>query len=866
MELKQYQKAVISDLAAYLAFLPNMSAADAFAAHWTAQNVPLSPDELYRDTLNGVPNVCVKMPTSGGKTFIAASAIATIFDSLPHTKTEAVVWLVPSDAILEQTLKNLKNPMHPYREKLNTDFQHRVEVYSKSELLNGQNFSPATISQQLSVFVLSYDSFRTSKKDGRKAYQENGNLLAFAEYFGDKSLLLADTDETALINVIRRLNPVVIVDESHHAVSTLSKEMLTNFNPSFVLDLTATPKKDANIISYVDALQLKRENMVKLPVIVYNMRTKAEVIGEAIYARRKLEVEAIAEKEKTGRYIRPIALFQAESKGKDDNTTFEKLKKDLIEAGIPKTHIAIKTADINELRNVDLLSEDCPIRYIITVNALKEGWDCPFAYILATVANRSSVVDVEQILGRVLRLPYTSKSASNTLNISYCLTSSASFHDTLQRVVAGLQRAGFSDKDYRPFDSAPFSATVDKSSVPIQQTIADVQTHDEPDEPNDPAAIMAHVEARENTDVAGGAPAPSDLFAQAEQTADEYDRFVEKQGDTATMAAEVKSRMNEFSIADEFAQSVSGLRLPQFVVPRDIPLLTTDTYKLLSEEELTAGFTLKNKDATIDFLSIDAEIARVDIEGSSTSTPKAWKLSCTDNEFFREWFNSLPTEQRISECKNLIRKHLDKNNALTGVAEYIDAVLGAMTAEQLDDLQQSPYKYAEKIRKKIDGLLLAHRKSKFELWQEQGRITVEPHYSFPPTITPLRFVQTIPNSLYTAEEDMNGLEKEVVWRIANLPNIRWWHRNASKTGFCINGYENAYPDIIVMTKRGMLLILETKGDHLENAESERKCFIGRQWASLAGKEYRYYMVFSDKDLKWDGAVRFDRLLEIVQGL
>jgi type III restriction enzyme len=370
VELKKFQKAVISDLSEYLDFLPKMSASDAFSAFWAAKDVPLQIGEHYRDTLGGVPNVCVKVPTGGGKTFIACASVALIFDSLPHTKTKAVVWLVPSDSILEQTLTNLQNTAHSYRERLNADFQYRVQVYAKAELLNGQNFSPSSVTQQLSVFVLSYDSFRTSKKEGRKAYQENGNLAAFAEFFGDKSLLLADTDETALINVIRKLNPVVIVDESHHAVSVLSKEMLQNFNPSLVLDLTATPKKDANIISYVDAMQLKRENMVKLPVIVYNMRTKSEVIGEAIYARRKLEAEATAEKKRTGRYIRPIALFQAAPKGKDDNTTFERLKKDLIDAGIPQSHIAIKTADINELRGVDLLSPDCPVRYIVTVNAL----------------------------------------------------------------------------------------------------------------------------------------------------------------------------------------------------------------------------------------------------------------------------------------------------------------------------------------------------------------------------------------------------------------------------------------------------------------------------------------------------------------
>jgi type III restriction enzyme len=411
---------------------------------------------------------------------------------------------------------------------------------------------------------------------------------------------------------------------------------------------------------------------------------------------------------------------------------------------------------MNELRGINLLDKDCPIRYIITVNALKEGWDCPFAYILATVANRSSVVDVEQILGRVLRLPNTTKSASNTLNISYCLTSSASFHDTLERVVAGLQSAGFSGKDYRAVDVQTVAPAIQQPEA-IQQTILET---DEQEEATNIEDIKAHIVERETI----GESAPSDIIARAEQTAKEYDEYVEQQTETTAVAAEVREKMNEFYIADEFAEEIKDLRLPQFVIPLDIPMLTEDKSKLLTEEDLTTGFTLKNKDATIDFLSVDAEIARVDID---KNVPKAWKLSGTDNEFFREWFNSLPTEKRVAECKAIIRKFLDKNNALTGISEYIDNVVETLTAEQLDDLQQSPYKYAEKIRKKVDSLLLTHRIEKFKLWLDQSRIMVEPCYSFPNTISPLRFTQTIPHSLYTAEEDMNGLEKDVVWAIAN---------------------------------------------------------------------------------------------------
>jgi len=520
------------------------------------------------------------------------------------------------------------------------------------------------------------------------------------------------------------------------------------------------------------------------------------------------------------------------------------------------------------LRGVDLMSNKCSIRYIITVNALKEGWDCPFAYILATVANRSSVVDVAQILGRVLRLPHATKSERNTLNISYCLTSSADFHGTLKHVVAGLHSAGFSDRDYTAVDTLPIHDDAVIDDMPsVQQNIQDERLSpffmptDEYDEPIDILQVVNHINERDKVAEAQA----SNFFTQAEQIAQAYDEHVAQQPEAVPIAQEVRKKMNEFHIADEFAEDVKNLRLPQFVMPIDMPTFTNDKEKRLTPEDLTHGFTLKGKDATIDFLSIDAEIASIDIDGDK-NIPKAWKLSGKENEYMRNWLNSQPSKTRIAAAKAEIRKKLDKDNALTGVSDYVESVVSTLTPEQLEDLQQSSYKYADKIRRKIDTLLLAHREDKFRLWLEQGRITVQPMFAFPLTISPSRHTQTIPNSLYTSEEDMNDFEKDVIWQIANLPNIRWWHRNIVMKGFCINGSKRHYPDIIVMTKSGKVLLIETKGDHLENSESEQKCRIGREWANLAGAEYRYYMVFKNKDLKWDGAVRFDRLLEILKGL
>ncbi len=870
MELKDYQRVVIDDLSRFLSLLSETGSIEkAYFRLWEEKKVHVGFGGItpYQCILPGIPNVCLKVPTGGGKTFIAANAIKPIFDSLPFTKSKAVVWLVPSDTILEQTLKNLSDSHHPYRGKINSDFLHRVEVYSKNQLLSGQNFNPTIINEQLSVFILSYDSFRTSNKEGRKAFQENGNLAQFSRFFSDPSILLADTDETALIQVIRYLNPVVIVDESHHSKTTLSREMLENFNPSFVLDLTATPDKKSNIISIVDALQLKKANMVKLPVIVYNRRSQNDVISDAISIRDKLEAQAKQERTETGRYIRPIVLFQAEPKGNDTNTTFEKIKKSLLDIGIPENQIAIKTSDINELRGVDLLSEGCPVRYIITINALKEGWDCPFAYVLATIANRSSEVDVTQILGRILRLPYAEKNTRNILNISYVITSSSDFHNTLQKVVEGLNNAGFSDKDYRigladDCTDRPPVSYIEQTEIHVQQSEADIES--------DIDTKIIKEKINEVTSITN--TSTDELFAAAIGQLNEYEEVAAKNENPDIDAAplEVREYMKTFRMNEQYSEEASKIRLPQFVIPLNIPMFSDDKSTLLTPEHLSEGFSLRGKGTDIDFTSLEGEIARVDINESKDALPKAWKLTGADNQYFRNWFNSQTPEWRIKQCKDIISKQLSKINAVSDkdLFEYVGRVVDGLSPEQAEDLQQSPHIYASKIKKKIDNLLEVHREKVFDLWIEQGKITCEPTYAFKQTISPLRFTSVYAKSLYSAEEEMNGLEKDVVAALTAL-NIKWWHRNISRTGFNINGYINAYPDIIALTASGKILLIEPKGDHLENTESRNKVKIGRIWqnkANIGGDKYRYFMVFRDKDLHVDGAYHFDRFIEIARGL
>lgn len=687
----------------------------------------------------------------------------------------------------------------------------------------------------------------------------------------DPSILLSDTDETALIQVIRFLNPVVVVDESHHAVSNLSVEMLSNFNPCFVLDLTATPKKNSNIISFVDAARLKLAHMVKLPVIVYNRKSQADVYGDAIAIRSKLEAQAKRDQLTSGRYIRPIVLFQAQPRNNADSTTYEKIKKTLVDGGIPEREIAIKTGEKDELKNVDLLSPDCPIRYIITVNALKEGWDCPFAYVLATVANRTSSVDVEQILGRVLRLPYTQKNESEVLNLSYVITSSADFHQTLGKVVAGLNDAGFSSHDYRAQDvdtPAANEPAPNGEQVPLLSAL-----EEEPDLPEVSgtdlkARFEAAVQQAKQAEQAGDVAADP-IFAQALEQNANYEAEIKQADDTAWSQAptEVRDKMNQFRINEEFAEEAVALRIPQFMLETG-PSLFSDAYEPLELEHLDVGFSLVDKDAHVDFTSVAAEMARVDVDESKDSTAKAWRLSGGDSAFFREWFNTQPSEKRLSLCKGIIKQKLSRMNCVNDkeLDDYIDRVINTLSEDQLSELEQSPYPYVLKIQDKVKELLAQHRSSIFDTWLEQDKISCLPNYKFPSVISPPTFTTMVPKSLYTAEEDMNKYEFKVVWGLSELGNVKWWHRNISKRGFQINGPVHAYPDIIVMLHSGKILMVETKGDQLDNDESKEKAKIGDQWARLAGKQYKYYMVFETKQPNYPGAYSLERFMEIVKGL
>ena len=866
MELKRYQRDVLDDIEAYLAALDKSNGINAaWREYWAERGMGGVSGERtlpigipsYKDDLGGVPNVCIKIPTGGGKTFLAASSVKTIFDRLPTGKSKFVVWLVPSDAILTQTIANLSNPDHPYRQRLNQDFGGAVNVYTKEQLLNAQNFKPTDVMENLSVAVFCYASIRANptKKDDKKIYQENGNLIAFSEFFNDRELLLADTPDTALMQVVRQMNPVVVVDESHNAKSELSIAMLKNLNPSFVLSMTATPTERSNIISYANARELKRENMVKLPVIVYNRPDRASVIHDAVKLRGVLEKKAKAEQSAGGSRIRPIILFQAQPKNSEDAATFDKIKAKLVNMGVPAEEIAVKTASKDELKTTDLMAANCPIRYIITVNALKEGWDCPFAYILASLANKTSTVDVEQIVGRILRQPFARRHSDPLLNMSFVLASSGDFQATVRSVVEGLNGAGFSAQDYRVADTEDLPCVAPQRSGETNETDLFDDIPDKPDNPENPVSPADPVGAIISSAVSQGTA----YEEQVTNTADDLHDFG---------VPNVKTQ----HIQPQFAAEAAGLKVPQFMLQDDAGLFGgSDALVRLSESDLMEGFTLSAKAADIDFNPGLTGAMKIDLSESGDVTPKCKSLSKTDLNFLTAQLAGKSGAERLKHLMDMAATQIDLRTDFCDKAEIADYV--RRVAAQLPPAIQDQLSvellpsFVQCVRDKIDALAREHKRSAFRDRMNANTILCEPCYELPSAIQPPSAITYIEKSLYTGEyDDMNGDELKVVQEIAAKDNVRWWHRIKDRKGFCINGFINHYPDFMVMTDKGNLVMIEVKGPHLDGSDSQAKAELGRIWAYNAGLKYKYFMVFLKDGDAVQGALKIDAFLNTLEKL
>lgn len=448
LELREYQQRSLDELEAYFALAAQQGAKRAFIEQTERPYHPVP-------SLPELPYVCLRIPTGGGKTLMACHALGIATRMFLRTDRTVCLWLVPSNTIREQTLRALRDREHPYRQALDSAFGGQLTVLDVAEALYVQrgNLDGSTV-----IIVSTLAAFRVEDTEGRKVYEDAGALLHHFDDLPAEALAALElTEEGALLhslaNVLRLRRPVVIVDEAHNARTTLSFDTLARFEPSCIMEFTATPEttylpdKDkyaSNVLCQVSALELKQAHMIKLPIRLQTRADWRQVLADSIQMQRALEKIAGEEERETGDYLRPIVLLQAQPRRRGNTLTVDALRKSLLEDfRIPQEQVAVETGKLRELEGKDLYSRDCPVRFVITIQALREGWDCPFAYILCSVADIKSARSVQQVLGRILRLPGAKPRRHPELAYAYAFVSSHHFAQAAASLRDALIENGF---------------------------------------------------------------------------------------------------------------------------------------------------------------------------------------------------------------------------------------------------------------------------------------------------------------------------------------------------------------------------------------------------------------------------------------
>ena len=418
-----------------------------------------------------VPCVCLRIPTGGGKTVLAAHAVPLLAREWQGSDAPVAVWLVPSDAIRQQTLKALQTPGHAYRTALTDAYGEGLQVCTLDDVAQ---IAPPDWGRHAVVVVATIQSFRIEDAGQRNVYSFSESFephfkgapegsMACLQGLPDAVVTAHDAAQDAtgvlagfvgqprwsLANWLALHSPLLIVDEAHNTKTDKSFTALQRLNPAFILELTATPiAAKTNVLYHVSAQELAAEDMIKLPIVLaeHPEGWPAAVFG-AVQTQRALEAEALKDEAAGAGYVRPIVLFQAQNTGEEMPP--EKLRDYLVdELKLPANQVVVATGTQRGLDDIILAARDCPVRYVITVQALREGWDCPFAYVLCSLQRLTSATAVEQLLGRVLRMPHARRRGREALNRAYAHVCAAEFSQAAHALADRLiEHMGFEALD-----------------------------------------------------------------------------------------------------------------------------------------------------------------------------------------------------------------------------------------------------------------------------------------------------------------------------------------------------------------------------------------------------------------------------------
>ncbi|MBS0557276.1 MAG: DEAD/DEAH box helicase family protein [Proteobacteria bacterium] len=444
MSLKDYQGQALDAFESFLRRYRIEGATRAYEAcareHFGFGIPYRAPQALAGDD---IPCVCLRIPTGGGKTLIGGHAIRRVNDALLGVEHSLTLWLVPTEAIREQTLRALKT----HGNLLHDSLSERLGLFNVLTVDEALGIQPGALDSANTILVATMQSFKQEETNRLAVYKQNGQLMA--NFAGVPN---ADKGNESLVDVLRLRRPFVIVDEAHNQGTQLAFDTLARLAPCAVLELTATPDRSyqpSNVLFSVSAATLQAEDMIKLPVELAAHGNWQVALREAVNCLEGLQAEADAERGASGEYIRPVMLLQAERRSEDQETfTAERVRQALIDDfNVSAAAIAISTGTLDELGATDIADPACKLRFIITVDKLREGWDCPFAYVLMSFRASSTSTALEQILGRVLRMPRAQRKQREALNKAYAFAVSQRIVEVAQSLRDGLVQAGFERQD-----------------------------------------------------------------------------------------------------------------------------------------------------------------------------------------------------------------------------------------------------------------------------------------------------------------------------------------------------------------------------------------------------------------------------------
>lgn len=863
-ELKKYQNEALGALTRFLERTRSVLIAEAYKEVIAIQGRTDAYHEIFED----IPAVCLRVPTGGGKTIMAAHAVALAGRAIQNSDAPIALWLTPSDTIRTQTLEALANARHPYRQALASHFGDRIRVCDLESL---QTVGAHDIGKAAIVVVTTIQSLNVTDTSTRNVYSFFEEL---AEHFRDLPASLtaglekvteADLESQSFLtakdvgrvkwsvaNWLHINRPLVIVDEAHNNRTDRFFKTLGRLNPCCVVEMTATPVVGNNVLYHVSAQELRAEQMIKLPIVLAeHPEGWKECLRDAILTRDGLELVALKETD----YVRPIVLIQAMPKGQE--ATVDVVKQHLIEQeNIPVDQIAVATGSQKGLDGVDLFDENCQVRYVITVEALKEGWDCSFAYVLSSLQSVNSAKDVEQLLGRVLRMPYAKDREQPPLNKAYAHIVATNFAEAAGNLRDRLvQNMGFERLDtagllvpQQPLPlpggsggSAPMTAGKTVQKIPD----CHVEIPVVPETTNWPAELKAQVEIR-----------PTSQGATIILKGD-IDHETLKQAEVfiaASVPARAKAKVEQ-QFADHRALrqamrapaqlGISFAPIPQLCLKLDgyLEVVEKDTlaelgdWNLLDYPVQLAGFSIRE---TINSFEIDV----------NGETVKFRHIDAQQLQL-NEVVSHISREDLIRWLDAQVRKaYLPQPQVLAYLGKMITHLTGEI-GHTLTKLIRARFQLADAIKAEIERLRKLAMEKGF-----QGRLfemavpTIEEaaqySFSFDPGKYPARnlyqgsyeferhFYPVIHDLREKTGAGRTAEEFRCAMAIDSNPKVKHWVRNIERQEQCSfwlpTSTDYFYPDFVAELIDGRVLVVEYKGEpYRTNDDSKEKKQVGHQW-------------------------------------